>query len=53
MKLLNLPAKKVDINDIVSPKPSKSAIKVLKIALQKSYAEQQAIRRQATTIRSN
>ncbi len=45
--------KKVDINDVVSPKPSKSAMKVLKVALQKSYAEQQTVRKQATAIRGH
>lgn len=45
--------KKVDITDIVSPKPSKSAMKVLKVALQKSYSEQQTVRKQASAIRGN
>lgn len=45
--------KKVDISEIVSPTPSKSAMKVLKVALQKSYTEQQSISKQATAIRSN
>lgn len=50
--LLKLPAKKVEMSDLVSPKPSKKAEKVVKVALHKSYSDQQAIRQKATAIRS-
>lgn len=47
------PKKKVEMRDLVSPRPSKSASRVLKTALKKSYADQQMIRERATAIRSN
>ena len=51
--LAKLTTRKVEMSDIVSPKPSRSASKVLKAALQKSYSDQQMIREKATTIRSH
>ncbi len=45
--------KKVEMSDIVSPKPSRNASRVLKAALKNSYVDQQAIRDKATAIRSN
>jgi hypothetical protein len=51
--LLKLPIKKVEIDDIVSPTPSKSALRVIKVAIQKSYCEQQTIRKRASEIRNN
>lgn len=47
------PTKKVEISDIVSPKPSRQASKVLKSALEKSYMDQQMVREKATAIRSS
>jgi hypothetical protein len=48
-----LTSKKVEMKDVVSPYPSKSALRVIKNALNKSYADQQVIREKATSLRNN
>jgi hypothetical protein len=54
-KILNKlsPKKKVEMRDVVSATPSKSAMRAVKNALQKSYIDQENIRTKASTIRSN
>jgi len=45
--------KKVEMRDVVSPSPSRSALRVVKNAIHQSYVDQQATREKATTLRSN
>lgn len=45
--------KKVEMSDVVSPTTSRSASKVLKTAIKKSYTDQQTIRDKAAAIRSS
>lgn len=52
MKSLLRP-KKVTLQDVASPKPSRAAARVVKDALKQSYADQKAVSRRAEAMRSN
>jgi hypothetical protein len=44
--------KKVQLSDVVSPKPSRSAERVLNGALERAHKDQEAISRKAKALRS-
>jgi hypothetical protein len=48
-----LKPKKVTLQDVASPQPSRAAARVIKGALKRAYADQKAVSRQAAAIRSN
>lgn len=48
-----LPAKKVKLSDVASPKPSRSATRVLTGALERAHKDQEAMSRKAKELRTS
>lgn len=48
-----LTPKKVSLQDVASPRPSRSANRVIKSALKQAHVDQQTLKHKATAIRSN
>lgn len=45
--------KKVALSDVASPKPSRSAARVLNSALKRAYADQKTVSQRASVMRGN
>ncbi len=48
-----LPTKKVQLSDVASPKPSRSATRVLTGALERAHKDQEAVTRKAEALRTS